>query len=524
MTKVRKNIKKFKRFDDIFDEILTKIVPNNTLNEDYYNQAIQYDEKKSLSLFLQKHQQGNIIQKLFLIPKEEKIFCNKCMMNFFQFVYRKYILIRNAKTELLFQKIFRVDKFNKKDKACNFCNGREITELIIETKILDYPEWLIVIIDPNQINSFQLGLNLFISDGKSLLYTLFYFIEANTNFFYKINEQNSIYCNKFENNEYTNPHKLRDKKPIVLFYHLTRNQINIQNNIQNISSQNNQNMMTLNNQQNMNVANALPQQNIQVNQQNNLNSFQNMNNRNIFQTNVIPNINPQLNQNQQNLNNMNFQSNINTQMNNPQNMSNDLNNRPFDEHYVYHNFNGLNNINNNNINNNDNFQNPMNNINGMQNNLNMNFNNNNGNVMINNQNNLMNNFMNNNANNNMINNNNNNNIFGNNNMNMMNNNNMNIFNNVNNQNNPLNKNQIIEIFNNIIVIQFISADLTVNRGIKCLPSDKFAEVEERLYQIYPDLRKTNNHFITNGNQILRFQTIEENKIKDGQVVQLIKND
>ena len=128
--------------------------------------------------------------------------------------------------------------------------------------------------------------------------------------------------------------------------------------------------------------------------------------------------------------------------------------------------------------------------------------------------------MNNNANNNMIHNNN---IFGINNMNMMNNNNMNLLNNINMQNNPLNKNQMMEIFNTIIVIQFISADQTVNRGIKCFPTDKFAEVEERLYQIYPDLRKTNNHFITNGKQILRFQTIEENKIKDGQVIQLIKN-
>ena len=34
----------------------------------------------------------------------------------------------------------------------------------------------------------------------------------------------------------------------------------------------------------------------------------------------------------------------------------------------------------------------------------------------------------------------------------------------------------------IMVINFVSQDSTVNRGIKCLPTDIFAEVEEKLYQ------------------------------------------
>ena len=79
-------------------------------------------------------------------------------------------------------------------------------------------------------------------------------------------------------------------------------------------------------------------------------------------------------------------------------------------------------------------------------------------------------------------------------------------------------------FYQIIVIQFVSTDQKINRGIQCLPTDTFAEIEERLYKIYPEYRLTNNNFVSNGNPIFRFRTIAENNIKDGQVVQLIRND
>ena len=76
-------------------------------------------------------------------------------------------------------------------------------------------------------------------------------------------------------------------------------------------------------------------------------------------------------------------------------------------------------------------------------------------------------------------------------------------------------------YKDIMVINFISTDSTVNHGIKCLPTDTFAEVEEQLYQIYDDLRNTNNAFIVNGGPILRFKKINENNIHDGDKVQLM---
>ena len=77
-------------------------------------------------------------------------------------------------------------------------------------------------------------------------------------------------------------------------------------------------------------------------------------------------------------------------------------------------------------------------------------------------------------------------------------------------------------FNDIIVINFISTDNVINnKGIKCLKTDIFAEVEEKLYQEFPEYRETNNTFLANGQPVLRFKKIYENKIKDGDKIQLI---
>ena len=76
--------------------------------------------------------------------------------------------------------------------------------------------------------------------------------------------------------------------------------------------------------------------------------------------------------------------------------------------------------------------------------------------------------------------------------------------------------------NDIIVIHFVTADYMINKGIKCLADERFAEVEERLYQIYDEFRNTNNIFLFKGNQILRFKKIKENKIEDGDQIQLVK--
>ena len=79
-------------------------------------------------------------------------------------------------------------------------------------------------------------------------------------------------------------------------------------------------------------------------------------------------------------------------------------------------------------------------------------------------------------------------------------------------------------FDNIIFVNFISSDQIINFGIKCLKTDTFAEVEEKLYQEYEEYRETNNNFLANGRLILRFKKLCEIDIKDGDKIQLIKID
>ena len=77
-------------------------------------------------------------------------------------------------------------------------------------------------------------------------------------------------------------------------------------------------------------------------------------------------------------------------------------------------------------------------------------------------------------------------------------------------------------FDNIMVVNFISSDQSVNCGIKCLKTDTLAEVEEKLYQRYEEFRETNNNFLANGRLLLRFKKLCEIGIKDGDKLQLIR--
>ena len=94
-----------------------------------------------------------------------------------------------------------------------------------------------------------------------------------------------------------------------------------------------------------------------------------------------------------------------------------------------------------------------------------------------------------------------------------------IDNNNNNNPNPIIENKIY--FNEMMCVNFISSDQIVHYAVPCVKTNTFAEVEEKLYQQYPRYRETNNNFIANGNLVLRFKTIGENKMGNGLPVTLI---
>ena len=72
--------------------------------------------------------------------------------------------------------------------------------------------------------------------------------------------------------------------------------------------------------------------------------------------------------------------------------------------------------------------------------------------------------------------------------------------------------------NKLINVTFQSSDSIINTTISSFENDKFNILEEKLYVEYEQYRDTNNVFLVSGNQVLRFKTLKENKIKNGQVV------
>ena len=70
-------------------------------------------------------------------------------------------------------------------------------------------------------------------------------------------------------------------------------------------------------------------------------------------------------------------------------------------------------------------------------------------------------------------------------------------------------------------VYFTSMDQNIHYHIPCVNTDIFAEVEEKFYKECPIYRETNNVFLLNGNEILRFKSIEDNKIKNGLPVILV---
>ena len=88
-----------------------------------------------------------------------------------------------------------------------------------------------------------------------------------------------------------------------------------------------------------------------------------------------------------------------------------------------------------------------------------------------------------------------------------------------NNNNNISNNKVY--INDMMCVNFISSDQNVHFAVTCLKTNTFAEVEEKLYKQYPQYRETNNTFLANGMQVLRFKTIDENKIGNGLPVTLI---
>ena len=81
-----------------------------------------------------------------------------------------------------------------------------------------------------------------------------------------------------------------------------------------------------------------------------------------------------------------------------------------------------------------------------------------------------------------------------------------------------NSDDLINVINpgeKILSVQFVSTEQKISYSIKCKNTTTFVRVEEKLYEVYPEYKETENYFYHNGNAIKRFKSIEENNIKSG---------
>jgi len=75
----------------------------------------------------------------------------------------------------------------------------------------------------------------------------------------------------------------------------------------------------------------------------------------------------------------------------------------------------------------------------------------------------------------------------------------------------------------LISLIFSSLDENILCSVICKNTEKFSELEEKLYNDYPEYSNFDNYFLINGNRVNKKKTLDENKIKNGDIIILIIN-
>jgi hypothetical protein len=65
----------------------------------------------------------------------------------------------------------------------------------------------------------------------------------------------------------------------------------------------------------------------------------------------------------------------------------------------------------------------------------------------------------------------------------------------------------------LISVLFLSA--SIQEPIICTQKQIFNEVENKLYEKFPELKNGEYYFLIGGNKVNKYLTLEENNIKDG---------
>ena len=64
----------------------------------------------------------------------------------------------------------------------------------------------------------------------------------------------------------------------------------------------------------------------------------------------------------------------------------------------------------------------------------------------------------------------------------------------------------------------MSMDESIIYSLMCKNSDKFIDIEKNLYKNFPELLQSENDFYRKGSKINKYNSMDENKIKDGDIL------
>lgn len=76
----------------------------------------------------------------------------------------------------------------------------------------------------------------------------------------------------------------------------------------------------------------------------------------------------------------------------------------------------------------------------------------------------------------------------------------------------------------IMSVIISTEDKNIQYSVICKNSDKFLRIEEKFYDTFPEFGKAQNSFFINENKINKYQTLEENGIKNSDLIILKKED
>ena len=79
-------------------------------------------------------------------------------------------------------------------------------------------------------------------------------------------------------------------------------------------------------------------------------------------------------------------------------------------------------------------------------------------------------------------------------------------------------------FSNLMTVIFYSTDHKIHYSLICKKTDKFNKLENELFETFPECQDSEDFFMVNGQKVNRYKTLEENKIKNSQVITLTQFD